>query len=86
MPPKKKQDFESRLTRLTEIVETLEREDPPLEKGMDLYKEGVELVKACRVQLEKAKYDVTVFGQEAQDDPESKRQESGDSAAGEQQS
>jgi len=64
MPPKKKQDFETRLARLTEIVETLEREDPPLEKGMDLYKEGVELVKNCRAQLEKAKYDISVFGKE----------------------
>lgn len=65
MPPKKKQDFESRLARLTEIVETLEREDAPLEKGMDLYKEGVELVKACREQLEKARYEVTVYSQES---------------------
>lgn len=63
MAVKKKQDFESRLARLTEIVETLEREDAPLEKGMALYKEGVELVKACREQLEKAKYEVSVFSQ-----------------------
>lgn len=85
MPPKKKQDFESRLSRLTEIVETLEREDPPLEKGMDLYKEGVELVKACRAQLEKAKYDVTVFGQEAQNTSEPQTHEDGEPTAGEQQ-
>ena len=63
MPPKKKQDFEARLARLTEIAETLEREDAPLEKGMALYREGVDLVKACREQLETARYEVTVFNQ-----------------------
>ena len=63
MAARKKQDFEARLARLTEIVETLEREDAPLEKGMALYREGVDLVTACREQLEKARYEVTVFNQ-----------------------
>lgn len=60
MAKKKPHDFESRLARLQELVELLEREDAPLEKGMELYKEGQELVRACREQLEKARYEVQV--------------------------
>lgn len=65
MSARKRQDFEARLERLQELLDELEREDVPLEKGMLLYKEGVELVRACREQLEKARYEVQVLQQEA---------------------
>lgn len=69
MPAKKKpQDFETRLARLQELVELLEREDAPLEKGMELYKEGQELVRACREQLNKARYEVSVYTGKAGDE------------------
>ncbi len=57
---RKKDDFASRMTRLEKIVGSLEKEDAPLEESMALYKEGVELVRQCREQLEKAKYEVSV--------------------------
>ncbi len=59
---RKKEDFATRMQRLEQIVEALEREDAPLEQSMELYKEGVSLVRQCREQLEKARYDVTLRG------------------------
>ncbi|WP_461211497.1 exodeoxyribonuclease VII small subunit [Desulfocurvus sp. DL9XJH121] len=58
---KAKDTFESRLARLREIVDKLESRDLPLEDGVALFKEGVELAKACRVQLEKARNDVKIL-------------------------
>jgi exodeoxyribonuclease VII small subunit len=50
--------FEDRLERLKLVVEQLERGDLPLEQGVALYKEGLELVKACGKQLETARHEV----------------------------
>lgn len=58
-----KETFESRLERLKEVVEKLERGDQPLEEGVALYKEGLELVKACGKQLENARHEVTIVSQ-----------------------
>lgn len=58
---KKKQDFEARLARLKEIVEKLETGELPLEDGVSLFKEGVELAGACREQLDKAKNEVKLL-------------------------
>ncbi len=54
-------DFEARLKRLEDIVAQLEDADLPLEKGVDLFKEGAELAKTCRRQLEQAKNQVQVY-------------------------
>lgn len=58
---RKKQTFETRLSRLNEVVEQLERGDLPLEQGMAFYKEGVELVKRCREELNTAKHEVRIL-------------------------
>ncbi|MBU1002844.1 MAG: exodeoxyribonuclease VII small subunit [Proteobacteria bacterium] len=58
---KKKQDFETRLARLQEIVESLETGELALEDGVTLFKEGVELAGSCREQLEKAKNEVKLL-------------------------
>lgn len=50
--------FEDRLERLKLVVERLERGDLPLEEGVALYKEGLELVRACGKQLETARHEV----------------------------
>lgn len=52
--------FESRLERLREIVDRLERGDLELEKGVKLYKEGLELSRACGKQLDEARNEVKV--------------------------
>lgn len=58
---KKTADFESRMQRLEAIVSQLEESDLPLEKGMALFKEGVDLAKSCRRQLLEAKNEVQVY-------------------------
>ncbi len=59
--PKKKETFETRLARLKTIVEQLEDQELPLEDGVALFKEGVELAKNCREQVETAKNDVRIL-------------------------
>ncbi|MBG0791280.1 MAG: exodeoxyribonuclease VII small subunit [Desulfovibrionaceae bacterium] len=58
-----KDTFESRLERLKDVVEKLERGDLPLEEGVALYKEGLELVKACGRQLESARHEVKIVSE-----------------------
>lgn len=56
--------FEARMERLQEIVTALEKGELPLEQGVDLYKEGMELSRACRGQLDKARNDIRVYTEE----------------------
>jgi len=58
-----KDTFESRLERLKDVVGKLERGDLPLEEGVALYKEGLELVKACGKQLESARHEVKIVSE-----------------------
>lgn len=54
-------DFEKKMLKLEKIVQDLEKGDLPLEKGVRLFKEGLELTRSCRDQLEKARHELTVF-------------------------
>ena len=58
-----KDTFESRLERLKDVVEKLERGDLPLEEGVALYKEGLKLVTACGKQLESARHEVKIVSE-----------------------
>lgn len=60
MAKKPVRDFESSMRRLQEIVQELERADLPLEKNVDLYKEGRALAKACKEMLDKAKHEISL--------------------------
>lgn len=55
------QTFEQRLERLRNIVTRLEGGDLPLEEGVALYREGLELAKGCGKQLETARHDVKIL-------------------------
>lgn len=55
----KKENFEKSLERLERIVTQLESGDLPLEKGVDLYKEGLSLAGACRKRLDEAKMEIS---------------------------
>ena len=57
------ESFEERLERLKTIVDRLERGDLPLEEGVALYKEGLELAKACGRQLESARHEVKIVSE-----------------------
>ena len=56
---KKNATFEQNMTRLEEIVRTMERGDVPLEESLKLFQEGTALVKACGQLLDEAEQQVT---------------------------
>lgn len=58
-----KDTFEDRLERLKVIVDRLERGDLPLEEGVALYKEGLELATSCGKQLESARHEVKIVSE-----------------------
>ena len=49
-----KMTFEQSMTRLEEIVKTLEKGDASLEDALSLFEEGTALVKSCSGQLDAA--------------------------------
>jgi exodeoxyribonuclease VII small subunit len=61
--PKKQQDFESSISRLEEILETIENDSPSLKEMLELYREGVELSAFCMSALNKAQEEVTILRQ-----------------------
>jgi exodeoxyribonuclease VII small subunit len=50
----KKPDFEQSVTRMNEIIRTLERGDTPLADSIKLFEEGAKLAGHCETLLEKA--------------------------------
>ncbi len=68
MATRKKIDFEKQMARLQEIVTTLESsagsQSLSLEKSVALYKEGVELARTSRAQLEVVRHEVRLATEE----------------------
>ncbi len=60
--------FEENLTRLNEIVGQLENDKLPLDKALDLYKEGIGLSVDCKKVLESAKLSVKAMNGESTDE------------------
>lgn len=58
---KKKMSFEEELDRLEKIVSCLESGDAPLEKSLELFQEGVGLVKSCNLKLEAVENSVKIL-------------------------
>lgn len=50
----KEKNFETALTRLEEIVDSLEAGDADLEQALKLFEEGISLVRTCDTQLKEA--------------------------------
>ena len=50
--------FEASMTRLEQIVRTMERGDVPLEESLKLFQEGTELVRSCGKLLDEAELQV----------------------------
>ena len=48
---KKELTFEEAMNRLSTIVSTLEQNDQPLDTTIDLFEEGLNLVKSCESKL-----------------------------------
>lgn len=51
---KEKEKLKTALQRLEKIVEELNKKDIDVEQGLEKFREGVELIKFCRSQLQKA--------------------------------
>lgn len=60
--------FEEAMSRLEEIVKSLEKGDLPLDKAMASFEEGVTLSKVCMKHLEEAdrKIEILIKGQNGQ--------------------
>ena len=55
---KKNPTFEENMTRLEQIVRTMERGEAPLEESLKLFQEGTELVKRCGKLLDEAEMQI----------------------------
>ena len=60
--------FEENLTRLNDIVGQLENDKLPLEKALELYKEGIDLSVDCKKSLESAKLPVKAMNGDNSDE------------------
>jgi exodeoxyribonuclease VII small subunit len=59
--PKKQQSFETSLKRLEEIVSQMENADPDLDKALELFSEGAQLVKFCSAKLNETKKKIEIL-------------------------
>lgn len=75
MVRKQAQSFEQQMRRLQEIVQELERADLALEKNVALYKEGRELARSCKEQLERARHEISLCGENGELAPFAPEQE-----------
>lgn len=53
MAKKTEMNFEDKMNKLQEIVDELEKENVDLDKSISLYKEGLELTKSLKDELNK---------------------------------
>ena len=53
--------FTGDMDRLQEILDEFEERDPDMERSLELFEEGVKLIKDCREFLENAKRRVTIL-------------------------
>lgn len=66
----KKMSFEESLTRLEEIVRSLEKGDAPLSDSLKLFEEGTALVRSCEKQLDAAEQKVVKLRKTQTGEPE----------------
>lgn len=59
--PRENISFEKGIERLEQIVSDLDRNNVPLEQALDLFREGIELVKNCNSLLDSAEAKVKVL-------------------------
>ncbi len=62
----KKLNFEERMQRLQDIVSSMERGDIPLNESVTLFKEGMQLSKDCRTELEHARHEIRLITHEGE--------------------
>jgi len=73
---KEKEKLKTALQKLEKIVDDLSKKDVDVEQGLEKFREGVDLIKFCRSQLQKAENEFIQLKQdleqeyEQQDEPE----------------
>lgn len=67
---KNDQTFEMKMTRLENIVKSLDEEEVSLEKSLELYQEGIKLSQECDNILKNAELKVEELNKESIDDAE----------------
>lgn len=58
-------NFESSMSRLEEIVRTLESGSPSLDESLKLYEEGIALVRVCSAKLDEAEKKIRLLNEAA---------------------
>jgi len=58
--------FESAIARLEEIVKALENGSAPLDQSLELFEEGVSLVKICNERLDKAEQKIKILASDGE--------------------
>ena len=61
-------DLEAALARLEDIAGILEKQDTPLRDALDVYSEGVKLIKVCRDNLCDVEKEMIVLSKEGEND------------------
>ena len=64
---KKELTFEEAMNRLSTIVSTLEQNDQPLDTTIDLFEEGLNLVKSCESKLKNFKSKIEEIQKRSED-------------------
>lgn len=72
---KEKEKLKTALQKLEKIVEDLNKKDIDVEQGLEKFKEGVELIKFCRSQLQKAENEFVQLKQELEEEKENQPQQ-----------
>ncbi len=65
---KKEQSFEASMDRLQEIVSLLEENDIPLDEAINLFEEGLKLVKECDTKLKGFESKIEEIKQKSEED------------------
>lgn len=65
---KKEQSFEASMDRLQEIVSLLEENDIPLDEAINLFEEGLKLVKECDTKLKGFETKIEEIKQKSEED------------------
>lgn len=61
--------FEENMQRLEQIVRAMEKGDVPLEKSLELFREGTDLVNKCGMLLDEAELQVKMITADAEGRP-----------------
>ena len=65
---KKEQSFEASMDRLQEIVSLLEENDIPLDEAINLFEEGLKLIKECDTKLKGFESKIEEIKQKSEED------------------